>query len=310
MIRSNKNLFIVFFALAAMIGLAGCVKEKKFFETGTGDGNRKQLVAVNGADQDIVVIARNVSPSIDSFTVIEITRNPGSQAELNSPLTVKLIKNPMLISAYNSAHGTSFVELPASSYTVLGDLNAITFQPGELVKEVRFRLDKSSLSLSAQYALGFSIAEVGAGGQIDQGMKNVLYSIGIKNAYDGVYSILSGNVIRYTAPGVPAGDALSGTVVGQPDITLATTGPNTVEIQNLRWANGQGVAGIDNLRATVDPATNLVTLQALGNATLTNWAGKENKYDPATRTFYFGFRWNPTANVREYEMVIKYKGPR
>ena len=33
-------------------------------------------------------------------------------------------------------------------------------------------------------------------------------------------------------------------------------------------------------------------------------------YNPATKTFYLNFRWNPTANRREYSVTIKYKGPR
>ena len=75
-------------------------------------------------------------------------------------------------------------------------------------------------------------------------------------------------------------------------------------------------AGIDNLRATVNPATNVVTMQALGNTTLANWTGSTtgityNRYDPATKTFYLAFKWTSVDPAyREYEIVIRYKGPR
>jgi hypothetical protein len=134
-----------------------------------------------------------------------------------------------------------------------------------------------------------------------------------KNPYDGMYKVIGGQVQRYTAPGAPeVGGSLNGPLAGNQDVTLTTIDANTVEITGLQWAkgSGSGVAGIDNLRATVDPVTNLVTMRSLGNATLTNWSGKVNRYDPATKTFNLAFDWNQTANRREYEIVLKYDRPR
>jgi hypothetical protein len=136
---------------------------------------------------------------------------------------------------------------------------------------------------------------------------------------------VSGKVTRYTSPGAPAGDVLSGDLAGNPDVSLITSGPNAVVVPvpatpnpgTLYWAaaSGSQVAGIDGLKITVDPATNLVTMSSTLNTTLANWAGSTpginyNRYDPATKTFYLAFKWNPTSNVREYEIVLKYKGPR
>jgi hypothetical protein len=70
------------------------------------------------------------------------------------------------------------------------------------------------------------------------------------------------------------------------------------------------VAGIDGLTVFVDPVTKLVNMTSVQNLTLTNWAGKPNDYNPATKTFRISMRWNPTGNTREYEIVLKYKGPR
>lgn len=311
MLRINK----VFSAAAAVFVasslLFSCVREKEFFPKGSGDNSRGQIVSITDGGDDIVGVFRDVNPTNDEFTLLTINRSPSTQSQLNSPLTVKVIKDDALITAYNTAHSSSFVVLPADAYSLTGDPGSITFGPGETVKSFNIKLDKSKLDLSKQYALGYSIAEVGSSGQISGDMKNVLFNVGVKNPYDGIYSIQSGSVIRYNAPGEPAGDALSGSVSGNPDLTLSTVGATTVQIGNLRWAGGtSGVAGIDNLRATVDPATNQVTMFSLGNASLKNWPGKENRYDPATKTFYLAFHWNPTGVVREYEMVIKYKGPR
>jgi hypothetical protein len=98
------------------------------------------------------------------------------------------VKNSTLISDYNTANGTAFVELPANAYTILGDINNITFQPGQDILELKIRLDKSKLDLSQQYALGFSLSDGGTA-TIVTGSKNGLYSIGVKNKWDGVYAV-------------------------------------------------------------------------------------------------------------------------
>jgi len=205
------------------------------------------------------------------------------------------------------------IVLPASTYSLPS--NTITVKAGQRVSDkFVLNINTSTLDPTKKYGIGFTMESVSkAGVQIPSNTKNVVYVFSLKNTWDGVYSVLSGYVQRYTAPGTPTvGDALNGTLEGNPDVTLTTVGPNTVEVSNLRWAKPgtSGVAGIDNLQLTIDPATNQVTTKALGNATLSNWAGKENRYDPATKTFYLGFIWNPSANVRTYEIVMKYKGPR
>ena len=94
--------------------------------------------------------------------------------------------------------------------------------------------------------------------------------------------------------------------------TSLSVPPSSSQVGALQWAfgNNSNVAGINGLSIAIDPVTNLVTMTSAANATLTNWAGHENKYDPLTQTFYLAFRWNPATSVREYEIVLKYKGPK
>jgi hypothetical protein len=320
MIRFNKILLLASAVLIASAVLVSCVKEKAFFNTETGDGNRKQVVTVTGADEPIIVVARNVTPTIDSFFLIEIRRSPSNQTELNSPLTVKIIKNDALRTAYNTANGTNYVELPPASYTFVGDLNTITFQPGEFVKEIKIRLDKSLLSLSNQYAVGFSVAEVGSGGQISSSMKNVLYSIGIKNQYDGTYTLKGAFYHPSQSPGY---DRFTVTV------QMHTSGPNSVKmyVPDLGGYYHPGLfAGVLNAfgsqepNYTIDPVTNKVTVQNsfVGAVTFYTMApGYDSRYDPATKTIYakFGYRYAPgpvfdPANNREWTDTLTYTGPR
>lgn len=226
-----------------------------------------------------------------------------------SDITVNLALDNALLNQYNTDNGTSYVVPPTSVYSIP---SSVVIKKGTRFASAEAKItNNSSFDFNKAYAIPVAITSTSNNAPVSANFGKAVYSFGVRNIYDGVYAVLSGTVTRYTAPGVPANDALSGSVAGNPDVTLTTVGATTVEIGNLQWAGAQGgVGGIGNLRVTVDPATNLVTMSSLGNTTLTNWAGHQNKYDPATKTFYLAFRWNPTGSTREYEMVIKYKHDR
>jgi hypothetical protein len=290
---------------------AGCIKEEV---VDLGDAG-KTRVKIAEAPENLFFLDQFAG--VKPISLFSIRRDANASAELNKPATVTIHMDPADIAVYNAAHGTTYELLPDSLYTLGAGITStgsgnytFNFEPGEFSKDFLINLNGSKWDLAHKYAFPVSITDPG-GYEIGADQDQVISLISVKNQYDGKYSVLSGTVTRYTAPGVPANDALSGSVAGNPDVTLTTINANTVEIGNLQWANaGGGVGGINNLRLSVDPATNLVTMFALGAPTLTNWAGHENRYDPATRTFYLAFRWNPTSTTREYEMVIKYKGPR
>lgn len=300
-----------------MIGgalLASCVKN----EEGKFNSSGSTIVKLPQGASDKVALALDFKAGFQDVVLLDVRRDAPNNAELQKTLTVKIKNDPSIVTAYNTAHATNYVPLPTSAYTIdagnpfNGTDYTVTFNPGEHAKPILIKLDASKMDFSQQYAFGFTITDA-SGVKISDGLGRAMVEVGVKNKYDGLYSVESGYVQRYTAPGTPESPStLSGPLAGNPDVALVTVGLNTVEIQGLQWTAGSnsGVAGINNLRATVDPATNLVTLQALGNATLTNWAGKENRYDPATQTFYLAFRWNPTSNTREYQVVLKYKSPR
>jgi hypothetical protein len=260
-------------------------------------------------------------PTPTKLLVVELRRDIANESELNKTMVVTVKDDTAAVSK------AGYLQLPISWYTLQssgvktggqGGVFTFTFKPGEYSKEIYVTIPDATLfNPSALYGLGYTITSADAGSKIADA-KAVVVEIGAKNQYDGIYSIVSGLVTRYTAPGSPAGDALSGSLAGNPDIHLVTVGATTCQIPLpgstgcLAWAFGSNsnVAGIDGLRASVNTSTNVVTMTSAGNATLTNWAGRVNQYDPATKTFTLAFRWNPTANVREYEVILKYKAPR
>jgi hypothetical protein len=301
------------FVAAASLLFAACDKNE-----GTLDGAGQTIVKLPQGAEEKVALALDFKPGLTDVVLLDVRRDAPNSGELSKAITVKIKNDPAIVTAYNTAHNTSYIPLPAAAYQVdpsnpfNGTDWTVTFNAGEHAKPILIKLDPTQLDLSKQYALGFTITDAG-GAKIATDLQSAIIEVGVKNAYDGIYRVVSGNVQRYTAPGVPETTGnLNGPLAGNPDVTLTTIGANTVEITGLQWANGSGsgVAGINNLRATIDPITGAVTMTSIQNATLTNWTGKVNMYDRATKTFYLAFRWNPAGATREYEIVLQYKGPR
>ena len=186
-----------FFFLSLAIALVGCVKKDDLYKKASDETARKDVVQINGAD-DIIQYSRDVKPTNDTFILIDLRRYPNSEAELNQPLAVKLQLNAQLIDDYNTANSTSFIELPASSYTLLSDISNITFQPGEAIKEIRISVDQSQLDLSLSYALGVSLTDAGSGA-INTTLSNAVYNIGVKNSFEAYYTT-TGFVFHPSSP--------------------------------------------------------------------------------------------------------------
>jgi hypothetical protein len=320
-IRVNKFL-LAFIALIAV--LVSCVKKDDYYKKAGDETNRKQTVQITGAS-DIIVYARDVNPTIDTFEVIDLRRYPNSNAELNTPLTVKLTPSASAVNDYNTANGTSYVLLPSSDYTILGDLNNITFAPGEAIKEIKIRLDKTNMDLSQQYALAFTVSDVGANAVINKSLSTAVYSIGVKNKYDGHYQV-TGSMVDLTS------GALTGAYPW--DVYLVTSGPNTVYIYDNYWggdvhgilsSGSPSYYGSFGVQINFDPSGNGVI-----NSVTNTWGQPAsntraaqldpsgiNKWDPATKKMDIKyFMLQPSVvpappNIRTtFDEHFKYLGPR
>lgn len=310
------------FASLALVSVLFASCDKKDEVDLIGDRGQTIVKVIDGGTPGKKAIAIDFVNTPTTFIAADIRRDVPNSTELNKTATVVIQEDTAAVRAAGFAH------LPTAWYTLQsgagvtktggqGGTYTVTFAPGQFAVPIIITIPNATLlDPSTIYGLAFKIIST------DQGRvatSNVLItSVGAKNSYDGIYEVVSGTVTRYANPTTPLNDVLSGPLAGNPDIKLITTGAYTVAVPPagspgaFYWAAGTNsqVAGIDGVRITVDPATNLVTMLSLGNATLTNWPGKENRYDPATRTFYLNFHWNPAANKREYSVILKYKGPR
>ncbi len=313
-----KKLIFKYATLAlVLLVLGSCRKDDFEGDPATGKGTNLGKIMENSE------VKKFFSPfnNIQTVHLFSLRRDMVSESALQATNVVKLTQDASLIAAYNTSHNTNYAEMPANIYSFNNDAGvsksgnqySVTFQNGLFAQNFKINIDGSKWTdVSKSYALAFKVTDWGGLTYADGFSDQIIIFFGIKNQYDGVYTISSGTIQRYTAGAPNVGDALNGSLVGNQAVTLSTIDANTVEITGMRWAgNSSGIAGIDNLRARVDAATNQVTMFSLGGPTLTNMAGLTNVYDPATKTFTLNFDWAQTTNKREIkDFVIKYSRSR
>ncbi len=225
----------------------------------------------------------------------------------NGPITVKLIKDDNAVYEYNTINGTALSPVPITAYKF--EQTEVVIAKGARTATVHFEINPSKLS-GGSSAFGISIFSVSGDGAVvhsDNSQTHLVVELSALNQYDGIYS-LKGTALR-------AGDAaLSGTIPTY-EMPLVTVTATAVEFDDLQhWADGSNV-GIGYPKLDVNPSTNAVTVSAdpitpplatpLGNA-----PGYNNRYDPATKTFYISFTWNAGPTQRLATDTLKYLRPR
>jgi hypothetical protein len=311
-----KNIMrLTYFSLLVATVFASCVKKDDMYKETTDESARKQVLQLMGSP-DLVAYARDVKPALDTFVLIDLRRYPNTEAELNQPLTVKLKSSPDLIIGYDTTNQVNLIELPATSYTLLDDINNLTFGAGEAIKEVRIVVDQSQLDLSQAYALAFSVTDPG-GAVINSGAVDGIYQVGVKNKYDGSYST------DITTAGWGAYGIADGVTNTWPvPIGLITSGAASVILsegaQVAFDASGGAVGfGATNPQYTFDPATdqmieviNLVPDDGRGRQFHLDPA-QTSYYDPATHNVYAHYIMvQNTRPDQHIDMIFTYKGPR
>jgi len=301
------------FGIALSTVLVSCRKDKYITD------DNKQLT-----DEGKVLLKFLEGPSktllFDAFTDIKPIEGFSLRREANNyaglaPTTIQLTK-AALPAGYTFLPDNVYTlqTATAAKYTRTATGLTVNMANGDFAADFNINVNGALLDPNANYAMAYTITNPGNGAATATTQKDVIVLFTIKSQYDGVYSFEAGSqVIRYTN-GVPnTGDALMGTLVGQPNRSLITIDGTTLSLTPI-WASGGGVAGIDGLRLKIDPATNQVTMSATGNNTLRNIAGKPNDYDPITRTFRLNFEWwtagTVTPPTREITMNLKYVGKR
>ena len=213
---------------------------------------------------------------------------------------VTLAVDTATLGKFNRTNGTSYPLLPAADYSLN---NSIAIPAGQRKVQYHIKFNTSLIDPSATYALPLKIVSA-PGVTISGNFGTLVLLIGVKNIYDGTYTI-KGQITRNSATGP---DTNLGGFLKSGLTTKVGTLTATSNSFSQYWRDGSATGGIDGLYLTVNPTTNAVTIASTGNATLKNTAGYNSRYDPATKTFYLAFDWGTAPATRIAVDTLVYKG--
>lgn len=240
-------------------------------------------------------------------------------------INVKIASDPTIVSDYNTANGTSIIELDPALFSF--DATDLVIKKGEKIAKASVQVPSTlTLDPNETYGLGVRLVSADAGYTIATNENKLMLVIGIKNKYDGVYELHGQFYHPTAAPGFPLYTI---------EVEMWTTGPNSVKMFSptsmVSIIHGQLEQLLQRLRFsqepeyTVDPVTEKVTVfnsfvpaasiysMGIGYDNL----GYDSRWDDATKTMYanFGYNlgaggaFNPAAS-REWIDTLIYLGPR
>jgi len=296
----NKNIIKWIFPALCVIGLSACLKNENLQPDFSGTTPVVELpVASPTGDGSVNSLSTSLTQS-DTPSTYSFYVNYAASSTKATDIKVTLGINPAAIDSYNAAHAgdAPIIIMPASAYTMP---TSITIPAGQRRVEVPIQAQSKLLDPNFTYGVPVTITDA-SGEVISKNFASLVVKFAVKNQFDGKYSY-KGNVFREGDP------VLSGFFTGLTS-NLETNGAYGLNFPNPVWSNGSGVGGIGGLTINIDPATNKVTMKSKDNATLGNTPGYDNRYDPATKTFYLSFKWGASPASRMTTDTLTYTGPR
>jgi hypothetical protein len=273
---------------------------------------------------------------------VTFSRDANSAASLQKPVEIVVLEDATLVPA-------GFTELPVANFTYTGSdagiiltsgkITAIRFAAGEFSKKIKLNLIGTAWTdLSVKYAKAYKITDV-AGNQLSAGQGGLVATFAIKNIWDGVYEVTSGEFDDITSGGTWSHINTFNAANGYPNSQYTLKTFNATKI--AYWAAtpfsgfqfgrtylfnaGGGGSGYGSLSPIFefDPVTNAVI-------SVTNSYGQPasntrsfeldptgvNMYDPATKTIQVKYRMlQPSVVIAAPHIrttiteTLKYVGP-
>ncbi len=325
--------------LAAGLAGTGCLKDKDY-----DDGIIQSLRATDGTVK--VVEIKLSASSTDNFfpffvdnspndtTVDLIPINLATHDPAPKDLHITLTRNDQLVTDYNAANTDTTVtatnpdptgavthyDIPNGLYTVVNPV--VIIPKGQHTAYLQVKFKPSDLVGDKKYAVGFSITKIDEPGYTISGnTKDAIVVIGIKNKYDGLYS-LTVRTVGWAAYGISDGP----TKKWPSNASFESTGANSLVLHTKE--GGIGVPAFDatgaptsfgstEARFTFDLSTNALT--AVDNTVGDDGRGRtfflntaeQSRYDPTSQTIYAAFvmTQNGRPNQFFYDTLV-YQGPR
>lgn len=279
---------ISIFLLAAVLSLASCLKE----DAPMGPKGSNDVVEIFNDEPGL--IASSTSSTYPLFVetfpisagetfeawISYSGGNNGAPQDIN--VTVALDDNAVTV--YNTENSEHYMTLQPAKYTV--DSWNLTIKKGEKRAKMTFTLKTDQFDFNEAYVLPLKVASTSLG-TISKNFGTVLFSVGAKNAYDGVY--------QYTTSA-----ATSLRPNSNVEVELWT-------LSKTRLALKPGLLGYygNVVEYNVNESTNAVdvTCVSLGVQTPQD---PRSKYIPADKTFEIFWKQGNGARTFEEKLVFKH----
>jgi hypothetical protein len=251
-IKTSLALFLT------VIGLSSCLEDKGYTDLINGVGNDKSYVSIFGDDGGAKILTLDVSPVAADVKLFRL--NLASVTPLSIDTKVTLAIDNSVIKTIVGAEA-----VPA---------NAIVFSPDATIpantRDVQFsvKINSSLLDLTKLYVLPIKIVSATNNTIVAGNNSSVVYTLAIKNKYDGVYT-LTGQMV----------DFANATLTGNypTEVEFRTAGGKKIEM----WDKTGGVA----LRHTILSGGALSSYGTFGVVITFNdddtVASVVNSYEPA-----------------------------
>jgi len=305
----KKNIIKIFAMLLAIVWTS-CLDDSKYALDPSASNNIVEFLdgsIPTNPSGAIYPVYTNTTEIVPEFTVelpVSFSGPNGNSEDIQLTLAV----DPAALAAYNKQMeddlgGSTYSLMPDDYYSFTS--TSLTIPKGQTKASVSVTVFPDKFDLTKNFVVPIRIVSASSG-ILSAHFSVALVAVVVKNAYDGIYDVLDGQVIRLVN-GVQDTN-LGGQYVEGLTMDLATINGNTVAVVPL-WRDGSGIGGIPGTQFSINQTTNAVTVTATGNASLANKPASINEYDPATKTFTVSFDWSrPNRGV--YNLKLRYKKPR
>lgn len=249
-------------------------------------------------------------PILTTPTTLNIYVNYAAPGLAPNDITVTLALDPVGLAAYDS--NNAHLNPPAESDYVMAPSDAIslttttvTIKKGERFAVVPITVNTSKIDLSQANAIAIKIVDA-SGVTISANNEHIIYAIGVKNKYDGLYDL------RQRTTGWAAYGIADGPTFDWGDMGLVTLSANSVEFSTGYFpgfdsGGGQVGFGATEPQFTFDLATdklidvhNLAAPDSRNRQFVLNPAVTDSRFDPATKTVYMAYIFTQSGRPPQF----------
>ncbi|ANE52633.1 DUF1735 domain-containing protein [Flavisolibacter tropicus] len=322
----KKSFKILVSMLATAVCLSSCLKDKSLFDPDKVDNvvEFANLGAIESSTTSPYPLFSKSFEVVPEAQLEVYVNYAGDEAAAPEDITVQLAVKSDALTTYNTANKTSYTLLPTSLYSVP---TSVVIPKGSRNAKVVITFKPNQFDLSKTYGLPLAITSA-TKGNISGNFGTVVYRVGAKNKYDGVYEIKADNA---TFQDVQIGAAA--TKAYPKTVHLVTVGANSVAYFDPNLNSGTyGYRFLNNGSGTyygnfapvfeMDPTT--LSVKAVTNHApyIGNTQGRDAKLDP-TGVNKFTFNGNTPSTLQVSYILtqngankalitekLEYKGPR